>query len=160
MHGCDGREQSAGSALPASIVQRGQIFTTLRNACGAMLTTTCPHLVPIAFHGACGKPGFCLDKKLPPFETIAMRGSQGLVHTKPPSLSTCGVENPGRVRGNECPPRWASTGYGVHEQQGPPVAGLVVHVLQYGVPYSALPPNLWVYCRLMVRPTLSNQDTS
>ncbi len=26
--------------------------------------------------------------------------------------------------------------------------------------YSALPPNLWVYCRLMVRPTLSNQDTS
>lgn len=26
--------------------------------------------------------------------------------------------------------------------------------------YSALPPNLCVYCRLIVRPTLSNQDTS
>ena len=48
----------------------------------------------------------------------------------------------------------------VPKQQGPPMAGLVVHVLQCGVPYNALPPNLWVYCRLMVRPTLSNQDTS
>lgn len=31
---------------------------------------------------------------------------------------------------------------------------------QQGRLYSALPPNLCVYCRLMVRPTLSNQDTS
>ncbi len=35
-----------------------------------------------------------------------------------------------------------------------------VPVLQVKPCYSALPPNLWVYCRLMVRPTLSNQDTS
>lgn len=54
-----------------------------------------------------------------------------------------GVENPSQRR----------------KQQGPPMAGPVVHVLRNRA-YNALPPNLWVYCRLMVRPTLSNQDTS
>lgn len=78
-----------------------------------------------------------VDKKPPRPETPAAQCSRPLVHTKFPLLSTRGV----------------------HKQQGPPMAGLVVHVLRYR-DYNALPPNLWVYCRLIARPTLSNQDTS
>lgn len=45
------------------------------------------------------------------------------------------------------------------KKRPPPKRGSVAF-RQQGRPYSALPPNLCVYCRLMVRPTLSNQDTS
>jgi len=108
-----------------------------------------------------------VDKESPRPETPAPQRSNPLVHTKFPLLSTCGVENPRWPalvvahlggRGETVPTRVGI--YQNRKQQGPPVAGLVVHVLQCGVPYSALPPNLWVYCRLIVRPTLSNQDTS
>ena len=48
---------------------------------------------------------------------------------------------------------------GPGKKRPPPKRGSVT-CLQQRRPYSALPPNLCVYCRLMVRPTLSNQDTS
>lgn len=75
-------------------------------------------------------------------------------------VARSGSRPPWWARGRSVPTKVGIYQSQVPKQQGPPMAGPVVHVLQCGVPYSALPPNLWVYCRLMVRPTLSNQDTS
>lgn len=89
-----GRIPFHGKGLRPRSVQsdRGQNFTTLRNACGATLPPTCPHQIPTTLHDGCGKPLTGMDKKQPRPETLATCGSQALVHIKPPSLSTPRVE--------------------------------------------------------------------
>lgn len=160
-----GHQPSVGPALPGLPVQCGQIFTTLRNACGAMLAPTCPHQVPIAFHAWCGKQ---LEAWAKNHHARKCLHRNARTHLSTPSshhfprvvwktlVTRSGCRSPWWAHGETVPVGI----YQSRKQQGPPMAGLVVHVLQGGAPYSALPPNLWVYCRLIVRPTLSNQDTS
>jgi hypothetical protein len=72
---------------------RGQFLTTAENPCHVSLAPGCPQQTPIALHARCGKPHARVDKKSPRPESLAVVGLHPLVHTKPPRLSTSGVEN-------------------------------------------------------------------
>ncbi len=72
---------------------RGQFLTTAENPCRVSLAPGCPQQTPIALHARCGKPHARVDKKSPRPESLAVVGLRLLVHTKPPRLSTSGVEN-------------------------------------------------------------------
>ncbi len=150
-------QPSMGSAYKGSPARPGQIFTTLRNACAAMLAPTVHTKFPsLSTRGGTGG----VDKKTTPGNACIAT----LEPTCPQAPITHCVENP-VARFDSRPPWWArrdSARQGGHlpEMTRPANGGPCRPRPVRRRAYSAVPPNLWVYCRLMVRPTLSNQDTS
>lgn len=151
------RVENTGAVVSAAGVQpryppcrrRGQKITTHANAWPAWLRRGCPQQTPIAFHGGCGKPRSAPGQK---FTTPGMPCAAALARTCPHQTPmafhvVCGKGGRRTVAGSA-----QKKGRRHRLRPGSPPGSCAA--------YSAEPPNLCVYCRLIVRPTVSNQDTS